>query len=679
MSNANIDTADISWNAQGLPVSSHFDDLYFSAHDGLAETRYVFLQQNDLYQRWLNHDQDFYVIAETGFGTGLNFLAVWQLFEQFRQSYPDARCRRLHMISFEKFPLTKADLIKALSSWPELSEFSQYLIDQYPIATAECHRLKFADDKIVLDLWLGDIKDTLPQIYVPENGLVDSWFLDGFAPSKNPQMWTEELFAGMYDLARANATFSTFTAAGFVRRGLIAAGWQVEKAPGFGCKREMLIGRIADKPLRTQPTPWFNRTRATGNRVAIIGGGIASAFSALSLISRGYEVDLYCKDSHAADGASGNRQGAVYPLLNGQAMAQESFFLSAFQYALQSVKNLSQHCRFGHGFSGLLQLAYDDKAHAKLTKIAAAPYPDAIVSWQDAATLSELANVAIPHPGLHYPNAFWVSPAELTQAILELAITSGRLNCHYNCQITALEQTTCKESEAETTQWQLITETGDRHNSDIVIVAAGHHATDLAQCEKLPLTPTRGQVTHIDTHESYTGLSKILCYRGYMTPVNGNRAQHCIGASTVSGNADTAFSQQEQIQNRDNLRACLAPADWPEQVKITDTGYRTRVRCNHRDHLPVLGNVGDFEQTLAIYSPQQKSDNRHPAPVYPNLYINGALGARGLCSAPLLAEILASQIAGEPMPLPTTVLNAISPNRTWVNSIFKGRPVKVKN
>lgn len=678
MSNANINTADISWNAQGLPVSSHFDDLYFSAYDGLAETRYVFLQQNDLLQRWLNHDQNFYVIAETGFGTGLNFLAVWQLFEQFRQSYPDARCRRLHMISFEKFPLTKEDLIKALSSWPELSDFSQYLIDQYPIATAECHRLKFSDDKIVLDLWLGDIKDTLPQIYVPESGLVDSWFLDGFAPSKNPQMWTEELFAGMYDLARANATFATFTAAGFVRRGLIAAGWQVEKAPGFGCKREMLIGRIAEKPLRTQPTPWFNRTRATGCKVAIIGGGIASAFTALSLISRGYEVDLYCKDDHAADGASGNKQGAVYPLLNGQEMAQESFFLSAFQYALQSVRKLAKDCRFDHDFSGLIQLAYDEKAQTKLTKIKNARYPDAIVSWQDTAILSKLANIELPHPGLHYPNAFWVSPVELTREIIRLACSTGQLHCHYNSQITALEQTTHKGSGAETTQWQLITQTGERHNSEIVIVAAGHHATDFEQCAELPLTPTRGQVSNIDTHKSYTGLKTILCYRGYMTPVGGSGTQHCMGASTVSDNADTSFSLQEQIQNRDNLQACLAPASWPEQVEITNTGYRARVRSNHRDHLPVLGNVGNFELTLSIYTHQQKSNNRHPAPVYPNLYINGALGARGLCSAPLLAEVLASQIAGEPLPLPATVLNAISPNRNWVNSIFKGRPVKLR-
>lgn len=674
MSHENITNAEVIWDQQGMPVSSHFDDLYFSAENGLAESRYVFLQQNNLFQRWLKHDQSFYVIAETGFGTGLNFLAVWQLFSQFKQAYPEAKCQRLHMISFEKFPLSQQDLAKALSAWPDISNYSKALTDEYPIATPDCHRLKFADDQIVLDLWFGDIKETLPKLHIPSTGLVDSWFLDGFAPSKNPQMWTDTLFRGMYQLARNNATFSTFTASGFVRRGLIAAGWTVSKRKGFGRKREMLVGHIDSKPEHVSITPWFNRTPGVGNKVAIIGGGIASAFSALSLIFRGYQVELYCKDAQFADGASGNRQGAVYPLLNGLDEAQQQFYLSAFLYMRRFTEKLAQQAEFDHGFSGVLQLAYNAERRKKLQKINDYKFPAEIVSWHDASTLSRLAKVDIPHPGLHFPLGFWASPAQITKELLRLAGLSGRLTTHLNSEVTALNQTA--------TGWQLsITDNADSSSkpdraADIVVMAAGHHTLKFKQFADLPLSPIRGQVTHITTQESYTELAKVLCYNGYMTPLNGAQTHHCIGASYVRENTSTDFSAQEQSQNKQNLVHCLAPGKWPEQVSLKNASYRSRIRCAYRDHLPFVGNAADLAQSKQIYTQFQLSDNQHPAPVFTNLYINSALGARGVCSAALTSEILASQIAGEPLPVPTSVLHALNPNRVWINTIFKGRPFK---
>jgi tRNA 5-methylaminomethyl-2-thiouridine biosynthesis bifunctional protein len=235
-----LTNARLDWNESGTPVSGQFDDVYFSNVNGLEETRYVFLQKNQLPERWNQFNSQRFVIGETGFGTGLNFLAAWQAFDQFRQENPDAQLHSLHFISFEKYPVSKTDLIKAHQSWPELATYARELQQNYPIAIPECHRIILADGAVTLDLWFGDIHDCMPSLPVSREGVVDAWFLDGFAPSKNPDMWNQHLFDYMAKLAKPEATCATFTAAGFVRRGLIEAGFAMQKVKGFGTKREML-------------------------------------------------------------------------------------------------------------------------------------------------------------------------------------------------------------------------------------------------------------------------------------------------------------------------------------------------------------------------------------------------------------------------------------------------------
>ncbi len=237
-----IQHAQLEWNDSGVPVSEQFDDVYFSNNNGLAETDYVFIQQNGLPMRWHDFKQQKFVVAETGFGTGLNFLALWRCFDAFRQANPQAQCQQLHFISFEKFPLKHNDLAKAHKVWEELSTWAEKLRSQYPHATAGCHRLSFDEERVILDLWFGDIKDTLPLVKTEANNRVDAWFLDGFAPSKNPEMWNQALFNNMSALANPECSVATFTAAGFVRRGLIEAGFNMAKVKGFAHKREMLAG-----------------------------------------------------------------------------------------------------------------------------------------------------------------------------------------------------------------------------------------------------------------------------------------------------------------------------------------------------------------------------------------------------------------------------------------------------
>ncbi|MDS0789152.1 bifunctional tRNA (5-methylaminomethyl-2-thiouridine)(34)-methyltransferase MnmD/FAD-dependent 5-carboxymethylaminomethyl-2-thiouridine(34) oxidoreductase MnmC [Proteus vulgaris] len=682
MNNSPINTASLSWNELGTPISEQFGDIYFSNQDGLEETRHVFLQGNHFPLRFGTHVRSECVIAETGFGTGLNFLTLWQAFEQFRQTSPNACLKRLHYVSFEKFPLTKNDLQSAHCHWPELEKYSKALCSQWPLPIAGCHRIILADGAITLDLWFGDINTLLPQTRQALRNKVDAWFLDGFAPSKNPQMWSETLFQSMADSMRENGTFSTFTAAGIVKRGLQSVGFEIKKIKGFGQKREMLTGVFPHSPS-PEYLPYYARPHATqAQDIAIIGGGIASTFIALSCLRRGAKVTLYCEDKQPATNASGNRQGVLYPLLNGKSDEIEQFFTTAFLFARRAYDNLSQAgIMFSHQWSGVAQLIYNDRVRKKAERIInhSASFHE-IACYLSQDEINTQCGLDINYEGLFYPQAGWLSPTELTTQALKHAQQLG-LTLHFNHQVTQIMQ--------HDSSWSLnIVHHNDNHvtqiqsQHDCVILANGHRITDFTQSAKLPISAVRGQVSHIPTTKTLSKLKTVLCYDGYFTPVDNQDHLHCVGASFRRDRLDLTVSSEEQEDNQYHLTHCLAKTPWCFDVDFSQNNARVGIRCTIRDHLPLLGEVPDFENLLLAYTHLDRFKRRRQTPVlapaYHQLYIISALGSRGLCSAPLSAEILASQIFDEPFPVEDSVLNALHPNRFWVRPLLRGKPIEVK-
>lgn len=229
--------AELTW-VDGLPYSSKFQDVYFSSDNGLLETEYVFLQGNDLPIRWQQADIKNFTIIETGFGTGLNFLCAAKL---WLATAPEHAV--LHFISVEKYPLSLSDISTALALWPELSELSTPLIHQYE-SLMNTTSISLYNHRIQLSVYIGDATEQLART----THVADAWFLDGFSPAKNPEMWHSGLFSEMAKHAKRSTTFATFTSAGDVRRGLIKAGFKVNKRTGFGKKREMLCGELIGKP-----------------------------------------------------------------------------------------------------------------------------------------------------------------------------------------------------------------------------------------------------------------------------------------------------------------------------------------------------------------------------------------------------------------------------------------------
>ncbi|AWX03263.1 bifunctional tRNA (5-methylaminomethyl-2-thiouridine)(34)-methyltransferase MnmD/FAD-dependent 5-carboxymethylaminomethyl-2-thiouridine(34) oxidoreductase MnmC [Enterobacter hormaechei] len=660
-----IQPANLEFNAEGTPVSRDFDDVYFSNDNGLEETRYVFLDGNHLGTRFPEHPRSLFVVAESGFGTGLNFLTLWQAFDCFRAAYPEATLQRLHFISFEKFPLTAHDLRLAHQRWPELAHWAEQLQTQWPPAIGGCHRLILDDGRVTLDLWLGDINDLTDKLDDSMNQKVDAWFLDGFAPAKNPDMWSPHLFSAMARLARPGATLATFTSAGFVRRGLQEAGFTMRKTKGFGRKRDMLVGVMEQDLAIPAQAPWFARRASTSREVAIVGGGIASALLSLALLHRGWQVTLYCADEAPATGASGNRQGALYPLLSSHDPALFQFFPAAFTFARRLYDSLP--VAFDHDWCGVTQLGWDEKSQQKITQMLSLGLPEDIAHAVTAQQVTETTGVDTGCGGIQYPLGGWLCPAELTSAAIALGQSRG-LTVHYAHKVQSLSRTA---------HWKLRFADGKEAQHASVVLANGHHITQFTQAASLAVYPVGGQVSHIPTAPQLSKLRQVLCYDGYLTPQNPSNGHHCIGASYHRGETDMQYSEADQQQNRQRLVDCFPDASWAKEVDVSEGQARCGVRCATRDHLPMAGNVPDYDATLEVY--QDLADSKETAvsaPVHPELFMLGGLGSRGLCSAPLLAEALAAQMSDEPVPLDRVTLAGLNPNRLWVRKLLKGKMVK---
>ncbi|MEN3157140.1 bifunctional tRNA (5-methylaminomethyl-2-thiouridine)(34)-methyltransferase MnmD/FAD-dependent 5-carboxymethylaminomethyl-2-thiouridine(34) oxidoreductase MnmC [Alkalimonas sp. NCh-2] len=603
-----VQHAKIHFNAQGTPVAESFDDVYFSNDGGLAETDYVFLQHNQLPERWLKHPAAFFHIAETGFGTGCNFLLAWLRFRQFRQQHPGADCKRLYFTSFEKFPLSQQDLARALAPLTALSEPAEALLAQYPPATPGCHRLIFDHGAVILDLWLGDVLDTLPER--DPTIAVDAWFLDGFAPSKNPEMWQDALFQQLARHSKAGTTVATFTAAGVVRRGLLQAGFHVTKVKGFGRKREMLTAYFPG--LDDQPS-----LPAPAREVTILGGGIAAISLSLALLAKGIRVQLFCADASPAQGASKNRQGALYPNLHAELSAPSLIQASCFGFARQFFSRCQSTFEFPHSWCGVLHQACTPQLQKRLDKLASY-WPAELVQAVTAQQASELAGLTLPFAGIWYPNAGWVSPQQFCQAAAHYLATQPGMQIHYQWPIEQLK--------ASNNGWCLHSSNRPVQQAEHLVVAMGHQSNQLLGMQPLPLRGIRGQVSYVAA-EPLSQLKTVLCHKGYITP--SWQGLQAIGATFDRSRSSDEILPTDDADNLALVNNSLQQPAWMSAIQVIES--RAGVRATVPDHRPLYGPWSIPEGSCQVLT---------------------GMGARGLLFAPLLAEALAAKLTQEPSPLP---------------------------
>ena len=662
----------LNWGEDGAPHSTQFDDVYFDKNAGLEETRYVFLQHNNLSERWKNLTTDpasnaHFTIAETGFGTGLNFLCAWQAFLEDAPTNAS-----LHFISVEKFPLDKAALENALKMWPSLQPYSQVLIAHYPELSHGLHRLELAQGRIQLTLWFGEAEEGFAAL----NADVDAWFLDGFAPSKNPEMWSPTLFKHIHRLSHQGTSFSTFTAAGIVRRGLKEVGFEVRKVKGFGHKREMAVGELTQPSLpfserMSQGKAWFNvrpnrpmPPSSIAKHVLVVGAGLAGATTAFALAQQGIKVTVWEQGEHIACKASGNPQGMLYPKLASQDTPVNRFYLSAYLYASKLYSQLDDKAVFWQQ-CGLEQRPTNEKEQQRFARLLANKlYPESIVSKHDK------------EGSLFLPLSGWVVLTELCKKLLD----QPQIEVLLNTRLTTLEKTNQNPH-----TWLASNQTQQQNFSHVVVCTAN----DTHELEFLPDTPAypiRGQVSYLPLSaakqacsskgEALTKLTPkhVLCQAGYVSPPLKDTLH--FGATYDIRDSDETVRMESQQRNLGILEDLLQLTKGT--LNEEDCGGRVSFRCAIPDYTPMVGPIASMETLQCHYAKLSKNAKWqcHQTDIAQDgLFINIGHGSRGLVSTPLTGHYLASLITNTPSPLEQNIMDKLHPNRFVIRAIKRNNPL----
>ncbi|WP_410017452.1 bifunctional tRNA (5-methylaminomethyl-2-thiouridine)(34)-methyltransferase MnmD/FAD-dependent 5-carboxymethylaminomethyl-2-thiouridine(34) oxidoreductase MnmC [Pseudomonas sp. 6D_7.1_Bac1] len=651
--------AQLDWDDQGRPRSRVFDDVYFSDQSGLDETRYVFIEQNRLSERFAELPAgEKLVIGETGFGTGLNFLCAWQLFEQ--QAVAGAR---LHFISVEKYPLSPPDLQRALALWPDLKPFADQLLAQYVAIHQGFQRLVLDNGRVTLTLLIGDALEQLPQL----DAQIDAWFLDGFAPAKNPDMWTAELFAELARLAAPGSTISTFTSTGWVRRLLNAAGFKMRRTPGIGHKWEILrgvfVGWPEEIPAPITAKPWFARPHpVVGERRAlVIGAGLAGCASAASLAARGWQVSLLERHADLAQEASGNPQGVLYLKLSAHGTALSQLIVSGFGHTRRVLEHLQRGVDWDD--CGVLQLAFNAKETERQAQLAAA-FPADLLHLLDQPHAQAQAGIGLAHGGLFYPEGGWVHPPAL---------------CQWQASQPNIQQLTHRdvlELRKVDHQWQAWEGDTLLASAPVVILAGAAEIKRFAQSAELPLKRIRGQITRLAQTAESQSLATVVCAEGYVAPAR--LGEHTLGASFDFKSDDLTPTTAEHLGNLELLKEIsgdLVTRLHAEELIPEQLQGRAAFRCTSPDYLPIVGPLADSQAFAQAYAALSKDARQVPdiaCPWLDGLYVNSGHGSRGLITAPLSGELLAAWLDNEPLPLPRSVAEACHPNRFALRKLIRG-------
>jgi len=640
-----VQAARINW--QGKTAHSEmFDDIYFSTDNGIEETRYVFLQQNNLPVAW-QHQSDFTII-ETGFGTGLNFFCV---LDEWRQSAADST--RLHFVSVEKHPLTKTDFEKLATVWPQFKHYIDEIVRQYPPLVTGFHQLSLFDGRVSLLLLFGDALAQFTQLQC----VADACFLDGFAPSKNQSMWSAELFQQLARLMKPGGTISTFTAVGDVRRGLQQAGFDMRKVEAFGQKRHMLRGSFKGNNKSERLAPWFRYPVLAdkAKHVVIIGAGISGLSTAICMQQAGWQVSVIEKFSQAGSGASGNPAGVVMPRLDKQQSADAVFYWQAFYHALNSLREFErQGIDCGLKASGVLQL---EKTNAGLTD-----WPAEFLTALTQPEAVKIAGVAVKHAGSWLSQAAFVEPALLCQNLYRAY--KDKIRFEFDTELKALQR--------DEDSWLLETNKAVI-NADVVVICNAEAASQFEQTSFLSIQAVRGQISWIQQPESTKRLKTVICDRGYLIPAVDKLV---LGASFDRDDTDTQLRMRDHEENLARVNAGLEES---EQLSIgnNQSWYgRASLRAMSSDRMPLVGAVPDLEFYRQHYHDlaRGKAPDQYPAAQYqPGLYINSAHGSRGFTSSFLSAEILLALIRQTPLPVSTVVLQRLHPARFLIREFLRSQ------
>ena len=598
---------ELKWKEGNVPYSPQSSDVYYSLHGGLDETRSVFLEGCGLPRAW--NGKDNFTVGELGFGTGLNFLALWHLWNEHRPSTSSW----LEFVSYENSPLTRDQAELALSPWVELKELADLLLRFWPHRALGVRRTEWPEFGVALTLHIDQIKVALPA----SRFIADAWLLDGFAPARNPEMWTQEVFGCLAERSNRNTRLATYSVAGDVRRGLEKVGFQVERKPGHGTKRQRLEAIYVDRQLVAADPYGIRRLDRQPKRVAILGAGIAGATLARALTEQSCKVDVFEQESSRSLGASGNRYALVMPRVDATDTLEARILIDAYITARESYKEMP-----GVYETEVTQLPRTEKEEKKFEKLILDP------------PLPQEDLLLLENSALLHKRALIVKPKVLIDALLSRA----------NIKIKRPSM-----SELE--------------DYDVVVIASGFATLDYVPW--LALSPKLGQVEYVGGC-SASGASALAA--GHFGLTTGT--ERFWGATFDKFEGCVSVTASAEQSNLEGLRK-LNPV-WFEDVKGLKTESRASVRATTPDRLPLIGAIPDYEKYVETFlSYSNGTLPRADAPLIKGWYISSGFGTRGFTWGPWAASILTAQILGRPYPATESTLQAVSPARQILKRIKK--------
>jgi tRNA 5-methylaminomethyl-2-thiouridine biosynthesis bifunctional protein len=610
----------VEWRADGVPHSARFADIYHTETGALAQARHVFLGGCGLPEAWAGHAQ--WRVLETGFGLGLNFLTTWQAWRA-----DSARPGLLHFVSIEAFPVSREDLLRAALAYPELAALAQELAEQWHGLLPGFHRLAFDEGRVLLTLCVGDVR---PMLRTQRLFEADSIFLDGFSPTRNPDMWSQDTLKGVTRLARRGTRLATWSVARALRDGLAQCGWQAQMLPGLPPKRDCL-GALFEPTwtVRRPPTP--PEQAAGAGTCVIIGAGLAGAAVAASLARRGWQVTVLDAAPHPAAGASALPVGLAAPHVSPDDAQLSRLTRAGIRTTWQQLMQLLDEGQ-DWAASGTLERR-DAAATARLPPGWSADGPNE--SWHASSGQLRASGLDADAAVLWHARAAWVRPRRLVQAWL----AQPGIRVLTDCRVAGIEQ-------LPSGQWQALDAQGRAWiEADRLVIAAGIDSRDFAPA--LPLQAVRGQV--LFGHAAGSSLPPH--------PINGDG--HLI-AGVPDGDQGPLWLAGSTY-DRDSRDTDLRENDTQANL--------ARVASLHAASAEVLASEHAHGRAQAWAGVRCASGDRRPlvGPLDParpqGPWVCTALGSRGLSFAALCAELLAAQWHGEPLPLPAALARALDTRR----------------
>ena len=581
-----------------------YGDIYASRSSAWGQAQAVFIEGCELPVR--APDLPCIRLLETGFGLGVNFLATWTWLRK------TACPSRLRYVAIEKHPFTAEDLRTALKisiqSAPvtlvrELQALAEKLLAAWPPLIPGFHTIAL-DDQVTLTLAFGDIRQMLATVH----GTCDAFYLDGFAPDRNPEMWSEDTLKKIADLAAPGARLSSWCVAGEVRRSLAEAGFNVSKRAGFGGKRDRLFAHWPEKAVT------LSSHETVKSPVIVIGAGIAGASIARQLVARGLSVTVI-EQQRPATGASGNPVAVVRPEPGGDENPIAAFSAAGVIWLAQWLALYGR--QVPHAFCGALRITRDQRRHEKLRQHAQTMPKDWLAEI-DIVQASALCGQQLSADAFLLPKAAWVAPAELVKVMLDHPLITLK---------TGLRAERLSQIEAG---WQLQLSDGSQIDAARVVLA---DAFGVLSPVPLAVDKARGQLSLLAARKGHE-VNMIVCRDGYITPaVNG---MHTIGATIQYDDAEVSARASDDKENAQRLERLLPR--FVDSSKQLNSG-RVSWRSTTQDRLPLVGKIAE------------------------GLYASVGHGSRGIACAPLCSEFLASLMLNEPLPIGSEWVSSLNPLR----------------